>query len=97
MQGIHSSLYTHWGDSLQGCFWGAAQPPEQWPDLQSSPLSWAEMRDPQVCRPIAIAVLMRLLQQLTGVTPLLVYLQPIFENMNVLLVSNGQASVSPRT
>lgn len=55
------------------------------------------MRDPQVCRPIAIAVLMRFLQQLTGVTPLLVYLQPIFENMNVLLVSTGQASVSPRT
>lgn len=60
---------------------------------QSSPLSWAEMRDPQVCRPIAIAVLMRLLQQLTGVTPLLVYLQPIFENMNVLLPPKNDAAI----
>ncbi|XP_055988708.1 solute carrier family 2, facilitated glucose transporter member 6 isoform X4 [Sorex fumeus] len=54
---------------------------------QSSHLSWAEARDPAVCRPIAIAVLMRLLQQLTGITPILVYLQPIFESTIVLLAT----------
>lgn len=37
-------------------------------------------------RPILIAVLMRFLQQLTGITPILVYLQPIFESTAVLLV-----------
>ena len=38
-------------------------------------------------RPIAIALLMRFLQQLTGITPILVYLQSIFDSTAVLLVS----------
>ncbi|XP_055988706.1 solute carrier family 2, facilitated glucose transporter member 6 isoform X2 [Sorex fumeus] len=60
---------------------------------QSSHLSWAEARDPAVCRPIAIAVLMRLLQQLTGITPILVYLQPIFESTIVLLRPENDAAI----
>ena len=54
--------------------------------LQSSRMSWAEARDPHVYRPISIAVLMRFLQQLTGITPVLVYLQPVFSSTAVLLV-----------
>lgn len=54
-------------------------------------MSWAEARDPHMYRPIAIAVLMRFLQQLTGITPVLVYLQPIFTRTAVLLVSTGPA------
>ncbi|KAH0519137.1 Solute carrier family 2, facilitated glucose transporter member 6 [Microtus ochrogaster] len=38
---------------------------------QSSRVSWSEARDPRVYRPILIAVLMRFLQQLTGITPIL--------------------------
>jgi SP family facilitated glucose transporter-like MFS transporter 6 len=37
-------------------------------------------------RPVLIALLMRFLQQLTGITPILVYLQPIFDSTAVLLV-----------
>lgn len=54
--------------------------------FQSSRVSWAEARAPHVCRPIAVALLMRLLQQLTGITPILVYLQSIFDSTAVLLV-----------
>lgn len=50
-------------------------------------MSWAEARDPSMYRPIAIALLMRFLQQLTGITPVLVYLQSIFHSTAVLLVS----------
>lgn len=39
-------------------------------------------------KPIRIAVLMRFLQQLSGVTPILVYLQPIFKRTAVILVSH---------
>ncbi|KAB0394057.1 hypothetical protein E2I00_001761, partial [Balaenoptera physalus] len=56
---------------------------------QSSHLSWAEARDPHVYRPIVIALLMRFLQQLTGITPILVYLQSIFDSTAVLLNAFG--------
>lgn len=54
--------------------------------FQSSRVSWAEIREPHMHRPILIALLMRFLQQLTGITPILVYLQPIFDSTAVLLV-----------
>ncbi|XP_012576642.1 PREDICTED: solute carrier family 2, facilitated glucose transporter member 6 [Condylura cristata] len=60
---------------------------------QSSGMSRAEARDPRVYRPVAIAVLMRLLQQLTGVTPILVYLQPIFDSTAVLLPPQDDAAI----
>lgn len=56
--------------------------------FQSSRVSWSEARDPRVYRPILIAVLMRFLQQLTGITPILVYLQTIFDSTSVVLVRN---------
>ncbi|XP_057580285.1 solute carrier family 2, facilitated glucose transporter member 6 [Hippopotamus amphibius kiboko] len=60
---------------------------------QSSHLSWAEARDPHVYRPTAIALLMRFLQQLTGITPILVYLQSIFDSTAVLLPPEDDAAV----
>ncbi|XP_038601379.1 solute carrier family 2, facilitated glucose transporter member 6 [Tachyglossus aculeatus] len=42
-------------------------------------MNWAEIKDPFVYKPIFISVLMRFLQQLTGITPILVYLQSIFK------------------
>ncbi|KAM5299729.1 solute carrier family 2, facilitated glucose transporter member 6 isoform 2-T2 [Ctenodactylus gundi] len=60
---------------------------------QSSRMSWAEARDPHVYRPILIALLMRFLQQLTGITPILVYLQPIFDSTAVLLPPEDDAAI----
>nr|XP_058929282.1 solute carrier family 2, facilitated glucose transporter member 6 isoform X2 [Kogia breviceps] len=60
---------------------------------QSSHLSWAEARDPHIYRPIVIALLMRFLQQLTGITPVLVYLQSIFDSTAVLLPPEDDAAV----
>ncbi|XP_015427858.1 PREDICTED: solute carrier family 2, facilitated glucose transporter member 6 [Myotis davidii] len=60
---------------------------------QSSRMSWAEARDPHMYRPITIAVLMRFLQQLTGITPVLVYLQPIFTRTAVLLPPQDDAAI----
>ncbi|XP_066896426.1 solute carrier family 2, facilitated glucose transporter member 6 isoform X3 [Kogia breviceps] len=58
-----------------------------------SHLSWAEARDPHIYRPIVIALLMRFLQQLTGITPVLVYLQSIFDSTAVLLPPEDDAAV----
>ncbi|XP_036711868.1 solute carrier family 2, facilitated glucose transporter member 6 isoform X2 [Balaenoptera musculus] len=58
-----------------------------------SHLSWAEARDPHVYRPIVIALLMRFLQQLTGITPILVYLQSIFDSTAVLLPPEDDAAI----
>ncbi|XP_005346277.1 solute carrier family 2, facilitated glucose transporter member 6 isoform X1 [Microtus ochrogaster] len=60
---------------------------------QSSRVSWSEARDPRVYRPILIAVLMRFLQQLTGITPILVYLQTIFDSTSVVLPSQQDAAI----
>ncbi|XP_063570584.1 solute carrier family 2, facilitated glucose transporter member 6 isoform X7 [Pongo abelii] len=60
---------------------------------QSSRVSWAEARAPHMCRPIAVALLMRLLQQLTGITPILVYLQSIFDSTAVLLPPKDDAAI----
>lgn len=62
--------------------------------FQSSRVSWAEAREPRVYRPILIAVLMRFLQQLTGITPVLVYLQTIFDSTSVVLVRTQSASMA---
>uniref|UniRef100_A0A7M4EIY3 Solute carrier family 2 member 6 n=1 Tax=Crocodylus porosus TaxID=8502 RepID=A0A7M4EIY3_CROPO len=54
--------------------------------VRNGRVSCAEIRDPFMYKPIRIAVLMRFLQQLSGVTPILVYLQPIFKSTAVILV-----------
>ncbi|XP_061838089.1 solute carrier family 2, facilitated glucose transporter member 6 [Nerophis lumbriciformis] len=48
-------------------------------------LPWSQLAKPVYYRPIIISVVMRLLQQLTGISPILVYLQPIFAQSNVSL------------
>uniref|UniRef100_A0A8D0RUJ1 Solute carrier family 2, facilitated glucose transporter member 6 n=1 Tax=Sus scrofa TaxID=9823 RepID=A0A8D0RUJ1_PIG len=60
---------------------------------QSSRMSWAEARDPHMYRPITIALVMRFLQQLTGITPILVYLQSIFDSTAVLLLPKYDAAI----
>lgn len=57
--------------------------------LQSRRVSCAEIKDPFIYKPILIAVGMRFLQQLSGVTCVLVYLQSIFKKTSVILVSPG--------
>uniref|UniRef100_A0A452RWM1 Solute carrier family 2 member 6 n=1 Tax=Ursus americanus TaxID=9643 RepID=A0A452RWM1_URSAM len=60
---------------------------------QSTRMSWAEARNPHTYRPILIALVMRFLQQLMGITPVLVYLQPIFESTAVLLPPKDDAAI----
>ncbi|XP_019396427.1 PREDICTED: solute carrier family 2, facilitated glucose transporter member 6 [Crocodylus porosus] len=60
---------------------------------QSGRVSCAEIRDPFMYKPIRIAVLMRFLQQLSGVTPILVYLQPIFKSTAVILKPEYDAAL----
>ncbi|NXS51976.1 GTR6 protein, partial [Brachypteracias leptosomus] len=60
---------------------------------QSQRLSCAEMRDPFMYKPILIAVGMRFLQQLSGVTCVLVYLQSIFNKTSVILKPEYDAAL----
>uniref|UniRef100_A0A8C3T9A0 Solute carrier family 2 member 6 n=1 Tax=Chelydra serpentina TaxID=8475 RepID=A0A8C3T9A0_CHESE len=60
---------------------------------QSRRISCAEIRDPFIYKPILIAVLMRFLQQLSGVTPILVYLQSIFQSTAVILKPEYDAAI----
>lgn len=48
-------------------------------------VTWSELATPIFYRPILIAVVMRFLQQMTGITPILVYLETIFSKFNVPL------------
>ncbi|XP_031412083.1 solute carrier family 2, facilitated glucose transporter member 6 isoform X1 [Meleagris gallopavo] len=60
---------------------------------QSQRISRAEIKDPFIYKPILIAVGMRFLQQLSGVTCVLVYLQPIFKKMAVILKPEYDAAL----
>lgn len=53
-------------------------------DTQSR-VTLSQLATPVFYRPIAISVTMRFLQQMTGITPILVYLEPIFSESNVSL------------
>ncbi|XP_036004675.1 solute carrier family 2, facilitated glucose transporter member 6 [Fundulus heteroclitus] len=48
-------------------------------------ITWSQLAMPIYYRPILISVGMRFLQQMTGITPILVYLEPIFAKSNVSL------------
>nr|XP_056716171.1 solute carrier family 2, facilitated glucose transporter member 6 [Euleptes europaea] len=52
---------------------------------QNKPITWAELKTPYIYKPVGITLLMRFLQQLSGVTPILVYLQVIFSSTAVIL------------
>ncbi|XP_053138486.1 solute carrier family 2, facilitated glucose transporter member 6 [Hemicordylus capensis] len=58
---------------------------------QGQSISWADIKDPYIYKPVLIAVMMRLLQQLSGVTPVIVYLQLIFESTAVILPAQYDA------
>lgn len=45
----------------------------------------SQLATPLYYRPIIISVVMRFLQQMTGITPILVYLEPIFSQSNISL------------
>ncbi|KAM4021065.1 solute carrier family 2, facilitated glucose transporter member 6 isoform 2-T2 [Anomaloglossus baeobatrachus] len=59
----------------------------------SSSLSWAELSDPYYYKPILIAVFMRCLQQLSGINPILTYLEPIFNRTKVILRGGYDAAL----
>ncbi|OWK61362.1 Solute carrier family 2, facilitated glucose transporter member 6 [Lonchura striata] len=60
---------------------------------QSRRVSCAELKDPFLYKPILIAGGMRFLQQLSGVTCILVYLQPIFKRTSVILQAEYDAAL----
>ncbi|KAM7033960.1 solute carrier family 2, facilitated glucose transporter member 6 [Acridotheres tristis] len=60
---------------------------------QSRRVSCAELKDPFLYKPILIAGGMRFLQQLSGVTCILVYLQPIFRKTAVILKPEYDAAL----
>ncbi|XP_009997267.1 PREDICTED: LOW QUALITY PROTEIN: solute carrier family 2, facilitated glucose transporter member 6 [Chaetura pelagica] len=60
---------------------------------QSQRVSCAEIKDPFIYKPLLIAVGMRFLQQLSGVTCVLVYLQPIFKKTAVILKPEYDAAL----
>ncbi|XP_038012500.1 solute carrier family 2, facilitated glucose transporter member 6 [Motacilla alba alba] len=60
---------------------------------QSRRVSCAELKDPFLYKPILIAGVMRFLQQLSGVTCILVYLQPIFKKTSVILKAEYDAAL----
>ncbi|KFZ66431.1 Solute carrier family 2, facilitated glucose transporter member 6, partial [Antrostomus carolinensis] len=60
---------------------------------QSRRVSCAEIKDPFTYKPILIAVGMRFLQQLSGVTCVLVYLQSIFKKTSVILKPEYDAAL----
>ncbi|NXY47214.1 GTR6 protein, partial [Ceuthmochares aereus] len=60
---------------------------------QSQRVSCAEIKDPFIYKPILIAVGMRFLQQLSGVTCVLVYLQSIFKKTSVILKPQYDAAL----
>ncbi|NXS92982.1 GTR6 protein, partial [Jacana jacana] len=60
---------------------------------QSQRVSCAEIKDPFIYKPILIAVGMRFLQQLSGVTCVLVYLQSIFKRTAVILKPEYDAAL----
>ncbi|NXN51816.1 GTR6 protein, partial [Rynchops niger] len=60
---------------------------------QNRRVSCAEIKDPFIYKPILIAVGMRFLQQLSGVTCVLVYLQSIFKKTSVILKPEYDAAL----
>ncbi|KAG8447484.1 hypothetical protein GDO86_014833 [Hymenochirus boettgeri] len=60
---------------------------------KSSSLSLAELRDAYYYKPILIAIFMRFLQQLSGISPILIYLETIFNRSKVILKGGSDAAL----
>ncbi|KAJ8379803.1 hypothetical protein SKAU_G00005810 [Synaphobranchus kaupii] len=56
-------------------------------------ISWKELGTPFYYKPILISGVMRFLQQMTGITPILVYLEPIFHLSRVSLEPKYDAAL----
>ncbi|KAK5856557.1 hypothetical protein PBY51_008144 [Eleginops maclovinus] len=56
-------------------------------------VTWSQLATPVYYRPILISVGMRFLQQLTGITPILVYMEPIFSKSKVSLPARFDAAI----
>ncbi|XP_018614609.1 solute carrier family 2, facilitated glucose transporter member 6-like [Scleropages formosus] len=56
-------------------------------------ISWSDLAMPYYYKPIVISVIMWLLQQMTGITPILVYLEPIFHRTKVTLEPRYDAAL----
>ncbi|CAL1588892.1 unnamed protein product [Knipowitschia caucasica] len=56
-------------------------------------VSWSELGTPEYYKPILISVGMRFLQQMTGITPILIYLQTIFTKSKVSLPPQYDAAL----
>ncbi|KAI3359301.1 hypothetical protein L3Q82_002818 [Scortum barcoo] len=56
-------------------------------------VTWSELATPIYYRPIIISVVMRFLQQMTGITPILVYLESIFSQSKVSLEPRYDAAI----
>lgn len=56
-------------------------------------VTWSELATPNYYRPIFISVMMRFLQQMTGITPILVYLEPIFSKSKLPLEARYDAAI----
>ncbi|XP_028852252.1 solute carrier family 2, facilitated glucose transporter member 6 [Denticeps clupeoides] len=54
---------------------------------------WDELMEPFYYKPILISIFMRFLQQMTGITPILVYLEPIFTMTQVSLEPKNDAAL----
>uniref|UniRef100_A0A8C5PMU3 Solute carrier family 2, facilitated glucose transporter member 8 n=1 Tax=Leptobrachium leishanense TaxID=445787 RepID=A0A8C5PMU3_9ANUR len=58
-----------------------------------SSLKCSELSDPHYYKPILITLLMRFLQQLSGISAILTYLEPIFQRTSVTLNSSLAATI----
>ncbi|XP_030620620.1 solute carrier family 2, facilitated glucose transporter member 6 [Chanos chanos] len=56
-------------------------------------LQFSELTKPRYYKPILISIGMRFLQQMTGITPILVYLEPIFHKTNISLEPKYDAAL----
>ncbi|KAJ4931935.1 hypothetical protein JOQ06_010371 [Pogonophryne albipinna] len=56
-------------------------------------VTWSQLATPVYYRPILISVVMRFLQQMTGITPILVFMEPIFAKSKVSLPARFDAAI----
>ncbi|XP_072559214.1 solute carrier family 2, facilitated glucose transporter member 6-like [Paramormyrops kingsleyae] len=56
-------------------------------------ISWSDLAKPCYYKPILISTTMRFLQQMTGITPILVYLEPIFLRTRITLEPKYDAAM----
>ncbi|XP_029945106.1 solute carrier family 2, facilitated glucose transporter member 6-like [Salarias fasciatus] len=56
-------------------------------------ITWSQLRTPKYYKPILISVGMRFLQQMTGITPILSFLESIFDESNGPLPASANAAI----